>query len=81
MDRSFLKGAKQVEIKRKNGHQLTVRVEPELRVKGELSPDGAVTFELSRENYGMFELFHVKVPGYQAPEPMPQGRLLFDTGR
>ena len=28
----------------------------------------------------MFELFHVKVPGYHAPEPMPLGRLLFDTG-
>lgn len=69
-----------MEIKRKNGHMLTVRVEPEWGSKGELSPDSAVTFKLCRENYGMFELFHVKVPGYHAPEPMPLGRLLFDTG-
>jgi hypothetical protein len=79
MDKSFLKGRKQVEIERKNGRQLTVRVEPELGGTGEISPDGAITFKLSRENYGMFELFHVKVPGYQAPEPMPMGKLLFDT--
>lgn len=75
MNKAFLTGPQTVTIDRKHGGRLTLRVTPEFDNSIE---SGRLTFQLSREDYGMFQLFHVESPGYEAPKIEQLGRLLFD---
>jgi len=78
MDKAFLKGPQKVTIDRKQGGQLTHRVTPEFNDVTEALIDGRLNFQLSREDYGILQLFHVEAPGYEAPKIEALGRLLFD---
>jgi hypothetical protein len=78
MDKAFLSAPQTITIDRKQGEQLTLRVIPEFGDATEALIYGGLNFELLREDYGMFQLFHVEVPGYEAPKMESFGRLLFD---
>jgi len=78
MDSAFLNGPQTIKIDRKHGGQLTLRVIPEFDDAAEALIYGGLAFQLFREDYGMFRLFNVEVPGYEAPEMESLGRLLFD---
>lgn len=78
MYNAFLSRPQTITIDRKQGGQLTLRVIPEFDNTSEALIYGGLAFRLFREDYGMFQLFHVEAPGYEAPKVESLGRLLFD---
>ena len=78
MDKAFLGGPQMITIDRKQGGQLSLRVIPEFDDATEALIYGGLAFQLLREDYGMFQLFYVEAPGYEAPKMESLGRLLFD---
>jgi len=78
MENAFLNGSQTITIDCKQGGQLTLRVIPEFNDAAEALISGGLTFQLLREDYGMFHLFHIGAPGYEAPKMDSLGRLLFD---
>ena len=78
MDKAFLSAPQTITIDCKQGGQLILRIIPEFDDATEALIYGGLAFQLLREDYGMFQLFHVEVPGYEAPKMESLGRLLFD---
>ncbi|MEO6850983.1 MAG: hypothetical protein ABI166_10140 [Mucilaginibacter sp.] len=68
MDKAFLSGPQTITMDSKQGGQLTLRVIPEYNDATEALIYGGLAFQL----------FHVEVPGYEAPKMELLGRLLFD---